>query len=249
MEIKKEILALKNLEIGYSGISILPPINTSLNEGDLIALVGPNGAGKSTLFKTLSAHIKPVGGLVELLGKDLFAYNPKERASILGIVLTERPEEPFLKVYDIVASGRFPYTGFFGNLNHDDETYIKESLEIVGIIKLIDRIFVSLSDGEKQKVMIAKAIAQNTKIIFMDEPTAFLDYPSKIELFALMKRLTTEQNKTILFSSHDLELLIRYTDKLWMVSPEKPLVSGQSNELLKNGIVYEYFGMRENFSL
>ena len=152
----------------------------------------------------------------------------------------------FLKVRDVVASGRSPYTNFFGKIEKDDEYIIHESLEIVGINNLIDRYFDTLSDGEKQKVMIAKTIAQNTPIIFMDEPTAFIDYPSKIELFSLMKMLTKERKKTIIFSSHDLELLLRYTDDLWIISKNKELIQGKKDELLNKGIVKEYFNLKEN---
>ena len=244
-----EVLRTKDLLIGYKDESILPPINVALDEGDLIALIGPNGAGKSTLFKTLTAHIKPIGGSIELMGKELSFYSPKEKAKLIGLVLTSRPDDMFLKVYDVVASGRCPYTNFFGKIEKDDDNIIHESLEIVGINNLINRYFETLSDGEKQKVMIAKTIAQNTPIIFMDEPTAFIDYPSKIELFSLMQTLTKERKKTIIFSSHDLELLLRYTDDLWMISKNKELVAGKKDELLNKGIINEYFNLKEDIKI
>lgn len=240
-----EILKTSSLSIGYDNKTVVSDINVTLNEGDIIALVGPNGAGKSTLFKTFSTHIKPVGGKIELFGKDLMSYTPKERAKMLGIVLTERPDDMFLKVSDVVAAGRYPYTGMFGKLNENDEKEIKVSLELVGVNNLTDRVFNTLSDGEKQKVMIAKAIAQNTPVIMLDEPTAFLDYPSKIELFSLLKKLAKEQKKAILFSSHDLELLLRYTDNLWIIAKNKPFVAGNSADLLRNGIIKNYFELKD----
>lgn len=240
-----EILKTSSLSIGYDKKTVVSDINVTLNEGDIIALVGPNGAGKSTLFKTFSTHIKPVGGKIELFGKDLMSYTPKERAKMLGIVLTERPDDMFLKVSDVVAAGRYPYTGMFGKLNENDEKEIKVSLELVGVNNLTDRVFNTLSDGEKQKVMIAKAIAQNTQVIMLDEPTAFLDYPSKIELFSLLKKLAKEQKKAILFSSHDLELLLRYTDNLWIIAKNKPFVAGNSADLLRNGIIKKYFELKD----
>lgn len=240
-----EVLKTKDLVIGFKGKGILPPINVALNEGNLIALIGPNGAGKSTLFKTLTANIQPVSGNIELLGKELSSYSPKEKASLIGLVLTERPDDIFLKVYDVVASGRCPYTNFFGRIEKEDEVIIIESLEIVGVKHLINRYFDTLSDGEKQKIMIAKTIAQNTPIIFMDEPTAFIDYPSKIELFSLMKMLTKKRKKTIIFSSHDLELLLRYTDDIWIISKNRELISGKKDDLIKDGIINEYFNLKE----
>lgn len=239
-----EILRTISLSIGYDNKKVVSDIDVALNEGDIIALIGPNGAGKSTLFKTFSTHIKPVGGKIELYGKDLMSYTPKERAKMLGVVLTERPDDMFLKVFDVVAAGRYPYTGMFGKLSEKDENEIKASLELVGVNHLIDRLFNTLSDGEKQKVMIAKAIAQNTPVIMLDEPTAFLDYPSKIELFSLLTKLAKEQKKAILFSSHDLELLLRYTDKLWIIAKNMPFVAGQSSELLENCVVKKYFGLK-----
>ena len=244
-----EVLKTKDLHIGYKDKAILPPINVSLEEGSLIALIGPNGAGKSTLFKTLTAHIKAIGGIVELMGKELSEYSAKEKAMLIGLVLTERPDDMFLKVYDVVASGRCPYTNFFGKIEKEDENIIQESLDIVGVNYLKDRYFNTLSDGEKQKVMIAKTLAQNTPIIFMDEPTAFIDYPSKIELFSLMKMLTKERNKTIIFSSHDLELLLRYTDDIWLISKGKQLISAKKDDLIGNDILKEYFNLKEDIKI
>ena len=244
-----EVLRTEDLHIGYKDKAILPPINVSLKEGNLIALIGPNGAGKSTLFKTLTAHIKPIKGKIELFRKELTDYSSKEKARLIGLVLTERPDDMFLKVYDVVASGRCPYTDFFGKIGKEDENVIQESLDIVGINKLKDRYFNTLSDGEKQKVMIAKTLAQNTPIIFMDEPTAFIDYPSKIELFSLMKMLTKERNKTIIFSSHDLELLLRYTDDIWLISKGKQLISAKKDDLIGNEILKEYFNLKEDIKI
>lgn len=244
-----EILKTKDLHIGYKDKAILPPINVSLEEGSLIALIGPNGAGKSTLFKTLTAHIKAIGGSIELMGKELSEYSAKEKAMLIGLVLTERPDDMFLKVYDVVASGRCPYTNFFGKIEKEDENIIQESLDIVGINQLKNRYFNTLSDGEKQKVMIAKTLAQNTPIIFMDEPTAFIDYPSKIELFSLMKMLTKERNKTIIFSSHDLELLLRYTDDIWLISKGKQLISAKKDDLIGSDILKEYFNLKEDIKI
>ena len=244
-----EVLKTKDLHIGYKDKAILPPLNVSLEEGSLIALIGPNGAGKSTLFKTLTAHIKAIGGSVELMGKELSEYSAKEKAMLIGLVLTERPDDMFLKVYDVVASGRCPYTNFFGKIEKEDENIIQESLDIVGINQLKNRYFNTLSDGEKQKVMIAKTLAQNTPIIFMDEPTAFIDYPSKIELFSLMKMLTKERNKTIIFSSHDLELLLRYTDDIWLISKGKQLISANKDDLIGSDILKEYFNLKEDIKI
>lgn len=244
-----EVIKTKDLLIGYKGKAILPPINVGVESGSLIALIGPNGAGKSTLFKTLTSHIKPVSGDIFLMQKNINSYTPIEKASIIGLVLTERPDDMFLKVYDIVASGRSPYTNYFGKLEKEDEIIIKESLEIIGIDNLKNRYFNTLSDGEKQKVMIAKTLAQNTPIIFLDEPTAFIDYPSKIELFSILKMLAKERNKTIIFSSHDLELLLRYTDDIWIISKQMELIFDKKERLLRDGIINKYFNLKEKIEI
>lgn len=236
-----EVLHTENLGIGYKGKPLLPDINVSLNEGDIVALAGPNGAGKTTLFKTLCGSLKPIAGRITIFGKDLNQYSATERASLFSLVLTEKPDDLFLKVYDIVAAGRYPQLGLMARLSESDESIIEESLQTVGIKHLIDRNFISLSDGEKQKVMIAKAIVQDTPLIFMDEPAAFLDYPSKIELINLMVKLSREYKKTILFSSHDLDLLLRYCDKMWIVGYGLPLVEGTPKQLIEQGLIDAYF--------
>lgn len=239
-----QTLKTYSLSIGYSNKTIASDINITLNSGDLVALIGPNGAGKSTLFKTLSGHIRPISGTIEINGENAENISAKERAKMMSIVLTERPDDMFLTVHEVVASGRLPYSGIFGKLSENDEKIIKESLNIIDINYLNNRIFNTLSDGEKQKVMIAKSIAQDTPIIFLDEPTAFLDYPSKIELFSILRRLATERRKTIIFSSHDLELLLRYTDKLWVMGSQMPFLEGTCSDLLKNGKIQEYFNLK-----
>ena len=232
---------IRSLVIGHKGKGILPPITAQIDEGSIVALAGPNGSGKTTLFRTLTASLPPISGSINLFGKDLSQYNAKQRAALFSIVLTEKPDDIFLKVSDIVAAGRYPQLGLLARLRDEDEAVIAKSLKTIGIEHLRDRNFNALSDGEKQKVMIAKALVQDTPIIFLDEPSAFLDYPSKIELIQLLMRLAHDENKTILFSSHDLELLIRYCDTLWIVAKNKPLLSGTPEKLIENGSIEDYF--------
>ena len=227
----KEVLRTIGLKIGYKDNALMPPIDTALHEGEAVALVGANGSGKTTLFKTLTGNLKPIDGSVELCGKPLIDYTPNERAKRYSLVLTEKPDDLFLSVFDIVAAGRYPHSGLMAKLHDEDYDIIQAKLQIIGIEQLINRDFVSLSDGEKQKVMIAKALVQDTPIIYMDEPTAFLDYPSKVELMLLIDRLAKEEHKTILYSSHDLELLMKHASTMWVVAKGKPLLSGTPKEL------------------
>ena len=237
----KEVLHTIGLKIGYKGHALMPAIDVAMHEGEAVALVGANGSGKTTLFKTLTGNLRPIEGCVELCGKPLSDYTPNERAKLFSLVLTEKPDDLFLKVFDIVAAGRYPHSGLMAKLREEDYQMIKEKLQVVGVYHLINRDFVSLSDGEKQKVMIAKALVQDTPIIYMDEPSAFLDYPSKVELLRLISRLAKEENKTILYSSHDLELLMKHSEKMWVVAKEKPLVSGIANDL--ENVLEAYLGM------
>ena len=227
----KEVLRCNGLQIGYKGKALMPPIDVALHAGEAVALVGANGSGKTTLFKTLTGNLKPIAGSVELCGKPLSDYSPNERAKLFSLVLTEKPDDLFLKVFDIVAAGRYPHSGLLAKLCDEDYEMIKAKLQVTGVLELIDRDFVSLSDGEKQKVMIAKALVQDTPIIYMDEPSAFLDYPSKVELLRLITKLAKEENKTILYSSHDLELLMKHSELMWAVAKGKPLKQGKPKDI------------------
>lgn len=226
----KEVLKTNGLKIGYK-VPLCPVIDVVLHEGEHVALVGANGSGKTTLFKTLTGNLRPLEGHVTLCGKLLADYPPNERAKHYSLVLTEKPDDLFLKVFDIVASGRYPHSGLLAKLRDEDYEMIQAKLQVVGANHLINRDFVSLSDGEKQKVMIAKALVQDTPIIYMDEPTAFLDYPSKVELMQLIERLAVEEHKTILYSSHDLELLMKHAATMWVMAKGKPLITGSPSEL------------------
>lgn len=237
-----EVLSIQGLTIGYKGLPLMPPIDAVLHKGEAIALVGANGSGKTTLFKTLTGNLKPIEGQIVLCGKDLSEYSPNERAKRFSLVLTEKPDDLFLKVFDIVAAGRYPHSGLMAKLRDEDYDIIKEKLQVTGVYHLIDRDFVSLSDGEKQKVIIAKALVQDTPIIYMDEPSAFLDYPSKVELLRLITKLAQEENKTILYSSHDLELLMKHASTMWVVAKGKQLLVGKPGEVDVEG----YLGIKNH---
>lgn len=188
------MIKIENLTIGYRDKVVAEGLNAELYEGELTCLIGTNGVGKSTLLRSLAQTYK---------GR-------------CAIVLTEKPDVRNMSVCELVGLGRSPYTGFFGTLKDADRRIVDEAMQMAGISELAHRCFFNLSDGEKQKVMIAKALAQQTPIIFMDEPTAFLDYPSKIETFQLLARVAKEQQKAILLSTHDFELALQHCHKVWI---------------------------------
>ncbi|MCE1202103.1 MAG: ABC transporter ATP-binding protein [Bacteroidia bacterium] len=242
----QEVIRCSKLSIGYQNGSqkkiVLSDIEAVFGRGDLAAIAGLNGSGKSTLLKTITGLLKPLEGDVFLFGKKITTYHQAELARTIGLVLTDRPDDYYLTVYETVAAGRSPHTGFWGRLNADDRRIIEQSLNYVGVSHLKLRLLNSISDGERQKVMIAKALAQDTPIIILDEPAAFLDFPSKIELMQLLRQLAEEQHKTILFSSHDLDLIIRTADKVWLVGNNAPIVQGAPEILLKTNAFARSFG-------
>lgn len=212
-------ITLSHLSVGYKvGHTVVSDINLTLQSGKLASLIGANGVGKSTLLKTLTGFLPKLEGSLLLDGKDICEFSQRALARQISIVLTQKPDVQNLTVEEIVGLGRSPYTGFFGKLHANDQQIVDESITAVGIEKLKNRMIQTLSDGERQKVMIAKALAQQTPVIFLDEPTAFLDFSSKVETFQLLQRMAHEMGKLVLLSTHDLELAVRFSDTLLQVN-------------------------------
>lgn len=212
-------ITLSHLSVGYKvGHTVVSDINLTLQSGQLACLIGENGVGKSTLLKTLTGFLPKLEGSLLLDGKDISEFSQRALARQISIVLTQKPDVQNLTVEEIIGLGRSPYTGFFGKLHANDQQIVDESITTVGIEKLKNRMIQTLSDGERQKVMIAKALAQQTPVIFLDEPTAFLDFSSKVETFQLLQRMAHEMGKLVLLSTHDLELAVRFSDTLLQVN-------------------------------
>ena len=212
-------ITLSHLSVGYKiGHAVVSDINLTLQSGKLASLIGANGVGKSTLLKTLTGFLPKLEGSLLLDGKDISEFSQRALARQISIVLTQKPDVQNLTVEEIIGLGRSPYTGFFGKLHANDQQIVDESITAVGIQKLKNRMIQTLSDGERQKVMIAKALAQQTPVIFLDEPTAFLDFSSKVETFQLLQRMAHEMGKLVLLSTHDLELAVRFSDTLLQVN-------------------------------
>ncbi|MBQ3877283.1 MAG: ABC transporter ATP-binding protein [Prevotella sp.] len=236
-----ETIRLTDVSIGYKtrqGLkTVATGITASIFSGELTCLLGRNGVGKSTLLRTLAGFQPKLGGSIVIDGRQQEDYTARELAQRLGVVLTERPDVQQMTVWELVAMGRSPYTGFWGRLDHDDELMVKQAISQVGIDELAQRQVTTLSDGERQKVMIAKALAQQTSIIFLDEPTAFLDYPSKVETLLLLRRIGREARKTIFLSTHDLELALQVADRLWLMDDTTGLSIGTPAELAQKGVL------------
>lgn len=209
------IISLSQLSVGYTlSHPVISDINLELRSGQLACLIGENGIGKSTLLKTLTGFLPKLKGSLLLGDRDIESFSQRELARQVSIVLTQKPDVQNLTIEEIIGLGRSPYTGFFGRLRAEDRKVVDDAIATMGIEKLRGRMIQTLSDGERQKVMIAKALAQETSIILLDEPTAFLDFPSKAETFQSLQRMAHERDKLILLSTHDLELAVRFVDSL-----------------------------------
>ena len=209
------IISLSQLSVGYTlSHPVISDINLELRSGQLACLIGENGIGKSTLLKTLTGFLPKLKGSLLLGNRDIDSFSQRELARQVSIVLTQKPDVQNLTIEEIIGLGRSPYTGFFGRLRAEDRKVVDDAIATMGIEKLRGRMIQTLSDGERQKVMIAKALAQETSIILLDEPTAFLDFPSKAETFQSLQRMAHERDKLILLSTHDLELAVRFADSL-----------------------------------
>ena len=246
---KQPTIQIESLSTGYrnkKNVTVVAhDINATIQGGELTCLLGPNGAGKSTLLRTLSAFLPPVKGDISIMGRNLRDYTDKELAKTIGVVLTEKTDLRNMTVYDLIGLGRSPYTGFWGTLHEDDRRVVDEAIEMVGIGPLKDRMIQTLSDGERQKVMIAKALAQQTPVIFLDEPTAFLDFPSKVEIMQLLHVLSRTTGKTIFLSTHDLELALQIADTIWLMDRDKGVVIGTPDKLAKDGSLNSFFAQRD----
>ena len=242
----KELLSTKDLHIGFNdhrtGLNTLHSnINVVLNEAEFACVLGPNGAGKSTLIKTLTGFLKPIKGSVYINQLNLTDYNKKILSKTISIVFTERLKVPEMTVLEMVSLGRSPYTDFLGRLKQTDKQHIFDSIRDLNIEHLKHRYLTTLSDGELQKVMIAKALSQDTPIIVLDEPTAFLDLPSKVDIMQQIRQLARNRGKGILLSTHDLDLALNMADKIWLLDKGKELTTGTPEDLILNNDFRKFF--------
>lgn len=239
MEINKEILKASRLSIGYKSKNdnhvIAENLNLNLEKGLLVALVGANGIGKSTLLRTLTGIQKPLSGSIVLNNKDIFAYDSLELAQNLSLVLTEKLPPSNLTVFELIALGRQPYTNWLGKLSDDDLQKINQAISLTHIKHLMDKRHHEISDGQLQIVLIARALAQDTPLIVLDEPTTHLDLQHKVEVFKLLKKLSQETDKCILFSTHDIDLAIQLSDEM-IVMTRDSVVQDQPCNLISKGI-------------
>lgn len=253
MQSDQTIISTQNLSIGFRSrrtksapTLVASDINVALNRGDIVCLLGPNGSGKSTLIRTLTGLHYSLGGEIKLENKSLNQFTNKQIAKKVSTVLTDRLTIGNLSVYELVAFGRSPYTGWFGSLSTEDEEVIRWAIESMGIEQFVERDVLHLSDGERQKVLIARALAQNTSAILLDEPTAHLDLPNRVEIVRLLRKLAHETQKGILLSTHELDLALKAADTLWLIDREGRVITGTPEDLVLDG-TFESVFERDSF--
>lgn len=234
-----EHLTATKLSIGYSHrgqeTCVAEALELALNAGEFICLLGPNGAGKSTLIRTLAGMQAPLSGSLKLQDQTFHSISPRERARMISVVLTEALPVGMMDAYSLVALGRHPYSGWLGGLKQNDKERIASAFKAVGAEGLEGRQIAELSDGERQKVSIARALAQEAQVMLLDEPTAFLDLPRRVELMSILRNLAHREQMGLLLSTHDLDLALRFADRLWMITTDGQLIQGYPEELAMSG--------------
>lgn len=234
-----------DLAVGYKARratrAVLEHVNVSVDHGEFVCLLGPNGIGKSTLLRTLAGVQAPLAGSVHLGGMDLQHIGPADRARRLGVVLTERVAVEALPVRRIVELGRYPHSNWLGGLGRRDREVVDRAIRAVNAEHLADRDFSRLSDGERQRAMIARALAQEPMVLVLDEPTAFLDLPSRVELMGMLSRLSRDTRLGIVVSTHDLELALRTADTVWLLTRDGRMVAGAPEDIVLSGGIADAF--------
>lgn len=216
-------------------------INLTLRKGEMVLLLGANGIGKSTLLRTISGVQQALSGSVTLCGRHLSAYSQRERSRLVGIVYTDRTHAGALTVEELVGLGRQPHTGFFGRMDDNDRRIVSQAMKATGIIHKAKAYTADLSDGERQKAMIAKAIAQETPIIILDEPTAFLDTSSRLDILSMLKSMARDHGRSVLLSTHDIGSALPLADRLWILDADRIASEGDMRSMIASGTLDRIF--------
>lgn len=234
----------KGLTVGYDGVPVVRDIELSLKKGEILTLIGPNGAGKTTILKSIIRQLEPVAGSVWLDGRDMAGMSGSERSKTISVVLTERLRTELMTCGEVVAMGRYPYTGRFGLLAEGDRKIVREAMELVQIADLADRDFGKISDGQKQRVMLARAICQEPDLLVLDEPTSFLDVHYKLEFLSVLQQLCRRRRVAVVMSLHELDLAERVSDRIACVMEDRIDRFGTPEEIFVPGYIPELYGIR-----
>ncbi len=247
MDKRESYIKLDHLSVGYNHKPLIEDICLDIQKGDIVTLIGPNGAGKSTILKTLTRQLAMVKGKVTLDANNLGAMSYKELAKKMSIVMTERMKPDMMTCQDIVATGRYPYTGRMGVLTAEDEAKVDEALEAVNAREISNRDFNAISDGQRQRVLLARAICQEPEVIILDEPTSFLDIHYKLELLSILRRMAKEKDITVVMTLHEIDLAQKISDKIVCVHGDRILDFGRPEEIFKEDKIKELYDIDNGF--
>ncbi len=243
---EKTVLYIQNLTNGLclsrdKNLVLQEKLSLHLQSGEFVCLLGPNGAGKSTLLRILMGFLPALHGTINYNNRNIKEITLKELAHIAAVVLTDRFSDPYLTAMDVVSLGRYPYSSWIGQLKEEDLEMISKTVQSLGIDQLMEKVFQKLSDGEKQKILIARALVQDTPFIFLDEPIAFVDSPGRIEIMEMLSGIAHKHHKGILMTTHDIETALEYADMLWLMNRDKPIETGIPEDLAMQGKINAYF--------
>ena len=230
-----------DLSVGYGGRPLIEKINLSIEKGRILTLIGPNGSGKSTILKTITKHLEKIAGVVKIENDNISKWSNKELAKRLSVMLTERIDPELMTCEQVVAMGRYPYTNHFGSLTPGDRQVVEESLHMVRAEELAERPFTDISDGQRQRIMLARAICQQPEIIMLDEPTSYLDIRHKIELLDILRKMAREKNVAVVMSLHEIDLAAKISDQIICVKGDRIRLFGTPEQVFTGERVKELY--------
>lgn len=237
------LLSLCHVDAGYNGKPVLEDVCIDLFPGRIVTVIGPNGSGKSTLLKTAAGQLMPVRGQILLKGRELTGMKRPEIAQCVAVVLTEKPRADLLTCFDIVAAGRYPYTGKMGVLTDNDKACVRSAMELVGLWDIRNRYFSQTSDGQKQMISLARAICQQPDLLILDEPTSFLDISKKVQLLMILKKLTRTRHMAVFMSLHELDLAMKISDRVLAVRGGKTDREGSPQEIFTTDYIGDLYDL------
>ncbi|MDO4478450.1 MAG: ABC transporter ATP-binding protein [Lachnospiraceae bacterium] len=235
----------KGLTVGYNGKALIKDISLSIRPGEIITMIGPNGSGKSTILKSLTRHLATIGGTVHIGEDELGRMSYKDLSKRVAVVLTRRINPELMTCRDVVATGRYPYTGRMGLLSDEDEAIVTEAMKDVNILEISNRSFDGISDGQRQRVLLARAICQQPEILVLDEPTSFLDIKYKIELLEILRRMSAERGTTVIMSLHEIDLAAKVSSRIICVHGDRIAAFGPPEEIFRDGMVEDLYSLDE----
>lgn len=244
---KKYYFHLDRLTVGYNKKPLIKDIEISIKQGEIVTLIGPNGAGKSTILKSISRQLEPVGGKVHFDGKELREYSYRDLSCKMAVVLTDRMKPELMTCHDIVATGRYPYTGRLGILTREDEEKVEDAMRAVQASELGGRDFNAISDGQRQRVLLARAICQEPDIILLDEPTSFLDIRHKLKLLAILRDMAKAKGITVIMSLHEIDLAMKISDRILCVKGDHIFMEGNPEDIFEESMIRELYDIDNGF--